>query len=63
MTPLEKGYQNFLEENPNSELTFEDWKKEVLLNRDSFKEHRNDIIEIQKLTQKLLDNQKLNQNK
>ena len=59
MSQLEKAYQVFLEENPTSELTFEDWKKDILSQSDLFKEHRNDIMEIQKLTQKLLDKEKL----
>ena len=59
MSPLENQYQKFLEENPTSELTFEEWKKIILSQSDLFKEHRNDIMEIQKLTQKLLDKEKL----
>jgi hypothetical protein len=57
MSQLEKGYQKFLEENPNSELTFEDWKKDILSYSDLFKEHRDDIMEIQKMVQELLDKQ------
>jgi hypothetical protein len=63
MTPLEKQYQKFIEENSDSELTFEDWKKNILLQSDLFKEHRDAIMEIQKMAQKLLDDEKLRQNK
>ena len=63
MSQLEKAYQGFLEENPTSELTFEDWKKDVLSQSDLIKEHRDVIVEIQKMAQKLLDDEKLRQNK
>jgi hypothetical protein len=63
MSPLEKGYKKYVEENPTSEVTFEEWKQNILSQSHLFKEHRESIMEIQELTQKLLDNQKLNQNK
>jgi hypothetical protein len=58
MSPLEKEYQKFLEKYPDSELTFEDWKKEILSQSDLFKEHRDEIMEIQKMAEKLLEKQK-----
>jgi LPS O-antigen subunit length determinant protein (WzzB/FepE family) len=57
MSQLEKAYQSFLEENTTSELTFEEWKKDILSQSDLIKEHKNDIIEIQKMVQELLDKQ------
>jgi len=57
MSQLEKAYQSFLEENTTSELTFEEWKKNILSQSDLIKEHKNDIIEIQKMVQELLDKQ------
>ena len=63
MSQLEKAYQVFLEENPTSELTFEDWKKDILSQSDLIKEHKDSIMEIQKMVQKLLDDEKLRQNK
>jgi hypothetical protein len=57
MTPFEKRYQKFLENNPDSELTFEDWKKNILSQSDLIKEHRDNIMEIQKMAEKLLDKQ------
>jgi hypothetical protein len=63
MSQLEKAYQSFLEENTTSELTFEDWKKHILSQSDLIKERQDDIIEIQKMVQKLLDDEKLRQNK
>jgi hypothetical protein len=63
MSQLEKVYQKFLEENPDFKLTFEDWKKDVLSQSDLIKEHRDVIIEIQKMAQKLLDDETLRRNK
>jgi hypothetical protein len=57
MSQLEKEYQKFLEKYPDSELTFEDWKKEILSQSDLFKEHRDVIMEIQKMAEKLLEKQ------
>ena len=57
MSQLEKAYQSFLEENTTSELTFEEWKKDILSQSDLIKEHKNDIVEIQKMVQELLDKQ------
>ena len=58
MSQLEKAYQNFLEKNTTSELTFEEWKKNVLSQSDLIKEHRDSLIEIQKMAQKLLEKEK-----
>ena len=58
MSQLEKAYQSFLEENTTSELTFEEWKKNVLSQSDLIKEHRDSLIEIQKMAQKLLEKEK-----
>ena len=55
MSQLEKAYQSFLEENTTSELTFEEWKEIILSQSDLIKEHKNDIVEIQKMVQELLD--------
>jgi hypothetical protein len=57
MTPLEKEYQKFLENNPNSNYTFEGWKEIILSQSDLYKEHRAALMEIQKMTQKLLEKQ------
>ena len=58
MSQLEKAYQSFLEENTSSELKFEEWKKNVLSQSDLIKEHRDSLIEIQKMAQKLLEKEK-----
>ena len=58
MSQLEKAYQSFLEENTTSELTFEEWKKNVLSQSDLIKEHRDSLMEIQKMAQKLLEKEK-----
>jgi|688.fasta_scaffold1638127_2 hypothetical protein len=63
MSPLEKEYQKYVEENPTSEITFEEWKQNILSRSHLFKEHRESIMEIQKMAQKLLDDEKLKQNK
>jgi acyl-CoA reductase-like NAD-dependent aldehyde dehydrogenase len=57
MSQLEKAYQSFLEENTTSELTFEEWKEIILSQSDLIKEHKDDIVEIQKMVQELLDKQ------
>jgi LPS O-antigen subunit length determinant protein (WzzB/FepE family) len=57
MSQLEKAYQSFLEKNTTSELTFEEWKEIILSQSDLIKEHKDDIVEIQKMVQELLDKQ------
>ena len=57
MTPLEIVYQNFLKKNPESKITFEEWKEIILPQSDLYKEHMSALMEIQKMTQKLLEKQ------
>jgi hypothetical protein len=57
MTPLEKAYKKFLENNPNYNYTFEEWKEIILPQSDLYKEHMASLMEIQKMTQKLLEKQ------
>jgi hypothetical protein len=57
MTPLEKAYQKFLENNPTYNYTFEEWKEIILPQSDLYKEHMSALMEIQKMTQKLLEKQ------
>jgi hypothetical protein len=56
MSTLETQYKEYLSKNPESKLTFEDWRQDVLIPMTkSMMEHTEGLIELQKLTQKLLD--------
>ena len=58
MSALETQYKNFLSENPDSKFTFEDWKREILKpHAKIIMAHTESLIELQKLTQKILDNE------
>ena len=61
---LEQEYKKFLLENPDSKFTFEEWRSEILeLQTKRVIENKKILIEIQKMAQKLLDDEKLKQNK
>ena len=57
MSTLEKEFQKFLENNPDSNYTFEEWKEIILSQSDLYKEHRAALMEIQKMAEKLLKKQ------
>ena len=64
MSTLETQYKKYLSVNPDSKFTFEDWKRESLEPAATrIMEHMEALIEIQKMTQKLLEEEKLKQNK
>ena len=58
MTQLEIQYNKFLEINPEAKITFDEWKENVLSQSDFIKEHRDALMEIQKMAQKLLEKEK-----
>jgi hypothetical protein len=64
MSTLETQYKIFLSENPDSKFTFEDWRREILEpHAKIIMTHTEYLIELQKMTQKLLEEEKLRQNK
>ena len=56
MSTLETQYKKYLSENPESNFTFEDWRREILEPMATrIMEHTESLIELQKLTQQFLD--------
>ena len=59
MSTLETQYKNFLSENPDSKFTYEDWKREILEpHAKRITEYTEALMEIQKMTQKLLEEER-----
>lgn len=64
MSTLETQYKQYLSENPDSKFTFDDWRQEILEPAAKLIiEHTEALMELQKMTQKLLDEERLKQNK
>ena len=58
MSTLETQYKEYLIKNPESKLSFEDWRQDVLIPMTkTIMENTERLIELQKLTQKILDNE------
>ena len=56
MSTLETQYKEYLIKNPESKLTFEDWRQDVLIPMTkAIVEHTERLIELQKLTQQFVD--------
>ena len=59
MSTLETQYQNYLNSHPDSKFTFEEWRKEVLEpSAKRIMEHMEALKEIQKMTQKIIEDER-----
>ena len=57
MSTLETQYKEYLIKNPESKLSFEDWRQDVLIPMTkAMMEHTERLMELQKLTQEILGN-------